>query len=585
MTRKGLKAHNYIELREPVARNTSYKLAGAEGFKSQPNSQGLLLYSITNFFHNKNSKTNYSMIEQMKTLLKVFFLISLCTNCFAQGYKKTIKNSSGSYDYTKIKIDESNGKIIILSFTSFSILDFSANLISEKSFTRNVGWSIFGPSFPISTNMFVYSNGEFFGATNKPVIYLCDSTGIILWKHYYDIPGQFFSNCNNIVSTGDSNLLGVGVYNSLSSNNIIEPYFFKLNFSGNLLWAKRYIGLYSEAPVIAALSNSEYIMGMNLGSGCGTGICKIDSSGKVLWAKSYIRPRSMFYSSVIKNNTITFIGNPDTSHTVIGNVNYYSPYLFFLQVDTAGNIITAKQYGDSIHPLDKASIKATNDGGYIIITTIKVNNNTKLCIIKTDSIGNILWTRHHGGDFTNEIGLDVDIMPDSGYIALGKTDAPGAVNNYYLIKTDSLGFAGCQEYTDTIPVSTLNVTDSLITIYDSTLTVNEYTATVHDTVLPPSIINPGCNLALGINQNQSSYNKKTYSYPNPTQGRFQIKTGSTNTYMVTVTVYDTKGVQLFTKQYRNADDVKLDLTGYGKGVYSIRLTDNKTTRWSKVVVE
>ena len=519
----------------------------------------------------------------MKTIIKLFFLMLLCETCFPQStYKKVIK-TSGCYEYGKLKVDTANSKVLLLSCVNFSIFDLSANLISEKYFSKDGSVAGFDKSFFVSANKFIYSYYEVFSLNLKPSLYLCDSTGVIFWKHYHDIPGQTFSNCNNIVCTGDSNLLGVGVHTSLSSNNTIEPYFFKLSIAGNLLWAKKYTGFYSMAPIIAAISNTEYLMGMNVGSGCGTGICKIDSSGKVLWTKSYIRPRSMFYSSVLKNNIVTLVGNPDTSHAVIGNINYYSPYLFFMQTDTAGNVLTAKQYGDSSHVLDKATIKATYDGGYIIITTLTVNNNTKLCLIKTDSSGNIQWTRHHGGDFTNEIGLDVDIMPDSGYIALGKTDAPGAVNNYYLIKTDSLGFAGCQEYTDTIPVSTLNVTDSLITIYDSTLTVNEYTASVHDTVLPPSIINPGCNLALGMNQNQGSFYNKSLAYPNPTQGKFQIKTNAT--YKLTVTVYDTKGVQLFKKQYRNAGDVNLDLTGYGKGVYSIRIVDNKTTRWSKVVVE
>ena len=523
----------------------------------------------------------------MKKLIISILLYHLNICAFAQNdFKKIIECGYCYPSYATLANDTLIGRFrIINAAMNYQKID-SLGLVS---FERNFNDSTNSPGVDYNAQCFIVngeiliSNWEYFPSASiniKTVIKL-DYNGNIIFKKKYDFPAW---QTNTLAYYSNIILSGGTQYDVPAHTEI--PYLAKLDTAGNLIWSKKLQGVSGKICFAFALNDFDYLVGLELHAGCGASLCKVDSSGHVLWSKSYMRPVGKFYSYNLNNNLITLIGNVDTDGT---GTNAQAVKFFFLQVDTAGAIITSKQLGDTLNsilpgfPSYTAKIKPTNDNGFIITSATKYGN--RLGLIKTDSTGNIQWTRSHGADPTLEYGSDVIQTPDGGFLALGGTltNLQG-FNKYYLVKTDSLGFTGCQETSDTIPVATLNITDSIITITDSAFTVNTYTSTVHDTIMPPAQVMDGCTL--GGWHEISVFNKsKLLSYPNPTQGQFQIKTGSTNAYMVTVTVYDTKGVQLFEKKYRNAADVKLDLTGYGKGVYSIRIVDNKTTRWSKVVVE
>lgn len=64
------------------------------------------------------------------------------------------------------------------------------------------------------------------------------------------------------------------------------------------------------------------------------------------------------------------------------------------------------------------SIKNTSDGGFIIAGSSGGYNYYDYLIIKTDSLGNVLWQTIFGGPGEN-IMYDIQQTPDGGYIALG----------------------------------------------------------------------------------------------------------------------------------------------------------------------
>lgn len=86
-------------------------------------------------------------------------------------------------------------------------------------------------------------------------------------------------------------------------------------------------------------------------------------------------------------------------------------------------------------------IKATNDGGYIMIGTSNSFGcgNTDFYAVKIDSVGKHEWSKTFGGT-ENEGGFSVTQTFDHGFAFLGFTDSYGAGGyDVYLVKTDSMG--------------------------------------------------------------------------------------------------------------------------------------------------
>jgi hypothetical protein len=100
-------------------------------------------------------------------------------------------------------------------------------------------------------------------------------------------------------------------------------------------------------------------------------------------------------------------------------------------------------------------VQQTMDGGYIIgggtDSYGTYPGTPDLWLIKTDSLGNIQWTRTYGG-FGWEECYFIRQTTDGGYIAVGlQSSSPISPDDVYLIKTDSDG--------DTLWSKTFDVTD------------------------------------------------------------------------------------------------------------------------------
>src|SRR2546422_7042577 len=87
-------------------------------------------------------------------------------------------------------------------------------------------------------------------------------------------------------------------------------------------------------------------------------------------------------------------------------------------------------FGDAAY-----SVQQTADSGYIITGYSRAD----VYLIKTNSLGDTLWTRTFGGS-SSEVGLSVQQTTDGGYIIVGYTQSFGAgSSDVYLIKTNTLG--------------------------------------------------------------------------------------------------------------------------------------------------
>jgi len=85
------------------------------------------------------------------------------------------------------------------------------------------------------------------------------------------------------------------------------------------------------------------------------------------------------------------------------------------------------------------SVRQTTDRGYIVTgLTYSFRNGRQVYLIKTNALGDTLWTRTYGGtDY--DWGYSVQQTTDGGYVVAGSTESFGNGLQVYLIKTDSLG--------------------------------------------------------------------------------------------------------------------------------------------------
>ena len=99
-------------------------------------------------------------------------------------------------------------------------------------------------------------------------------------------------------------------------------------------------------------------------------------------------------------------------------------------------------FGDELRD-SFSSIIQTEDGGYVLGGSVNVepgiNTNSDFVLVRTDSEGEILWTRTYGGR-EDEDFEDMLQTPDGGFILAGRTQSFGAGSyDFYLIRTNETG--------------------------------------------------------------------------------------------------------------------------------------------------
>ncbi len=137
----------------------------------------------------------------------------------------------------------------------------------------------------------------------------------------------------------------------------------------------------------------------------------------------------------------------DSCYVICGGTMVTEPHTTVL-----GYLIKTNQQGDTLWtrayaPSEEAPtgqfycIQQTSDKGYIMIgyaLAIGPSVSDYLWLVKTDSVGDTLWTRWYGGN-ENDYGCFVRQTTDGGYIITGCTESFGGGKNLWILKTNSEG--------------------------------------------------------------------------------------------------------------------------------------------------
>lgn len=269
-----------------------------------------------------------------------------------------------------------------------------------------------------------------FGIGNQNMYLIkTDKKGDTMWtkasSHIYGGAGM------DVQLTKENNLLVSGV--TRDGNAVAQ--LMKFDIQGNIIWAK---GIVPNLGGFAAIKRVDDIKSVLFGDNIDSALSYqlrfmlIDSSGAVLATKSYGTTNSeQFTDCVVLNSGFVITGG--ISCTPWPQLSY----IFLMKLDSLGNIIWSRRYDNSpICNIYPGNLILTNDGGYVLTG----GYTSDILLMRTDSLGNLLWSKKYDsgfGDFSSKLIL----MPDNGYLIAGYSNNSNTTNKTQicLIRTNSSG--------------------------------------------------------------------------------------------------------------------------------------------------
>jgi len=163
-------------------------------------------------------------------------------------------------------------------------------------------------------------------------------------------------------------------------------------------------------------------------------LLKTNGAGDVSWSRTFGGSNADFGISV-KEVPSGFIFCGYTNTFGAGGAD-----IWLIKTGTTGAFSWSRVIGGSAD--DKSwEVNETSDGGYVIAgyTSSFGAGSHDFYLIKTDVSGNIAWARTYGGP-NSEMAYTAKQTSDGGYIIAGKTQSFGAGNtDGYIVKTNALG--------------------------------------------------------------------------------------------------------------------------------------------------
>ena len=202
-------------------------------------------------------------------------------------------------------------------------------------------------------------------------------------------------------------------------------------------WQKSYgtSGFDHECHITAANDGGYLITGTTNSPDTGTVedilVVKINSTGAIQWQKILGGSNTdTGYSSIaLADGGYIIAGATDSADGDVTVDNHGMNDLWIVKLDNSGTIVWQKTYGGSnIEFTYGDNIKATPDGGFIVVTNTESNDgdvtghhgNQDFWVVKLDSNGEMEWQKALGGSAA-DFAVSITTTPDGGYITAGHT--------------------------------------------------------------------------------------------------------------------------------------------------------------------
>jgi hypothetical protein len=305
-----------------------------------------------------------------------------------------------------------------------------------------------------STFMYIIDN------TAKIGIIKTDKNGKRKWVRFYGDSTLSAVNQDLIIHSNQIYSMAYGSI-KIGSNQYERDYFvLKTDTGGNTIWFKKFNWNYAPFPKTMVFDNANnFYVSAEILDHMGNpqfALQKIDISGNIVWSK--------IYTPQFEVDPLNMIFEPSGNLILTGRTGAINPSgwdIFLMKIDTNGNFIWAKTFGNGMtdNLNDEGYFVFKNKSGYMICAEPEsFGNVSRASLIQTDTLGNIQWMKLYGdstGSFPNGA-----LQLNSGYVIYGIKGSYGVKAPIYLMKTDMNGVTSCKWQSVTLPSYSFTLTPS-----------------------------------------------------------------------------------------------------------------------------
>jgi hypothetical protein len=510
--------------------------------------------------------------------------------------------------------------------------DFATKVVKSNNGTVVVAGTYASNAMSIGT-----TNLTNFGNYNLYVAKFSQS-GTALWAKSFGL--YQYDNCNGISSDNFGNVYFAGEYSSSSitigsivltnpSPGFPTAFVAKLDSNGSVKWAKSAISNnVSRVTCIKVDDLGQIVLGghffgstitfdsfvLTQSVSFDSFIVKYDTAGNAIWAKSIQGPNSEYIRGIstdkLGNVVVTgmYFGATILFETItLSNSTVNTFDAFLAKYDSNGNILWAKSYGSSGGDLSNAvAVDSANNiiiaghfGGTAISFGSSVLTNSGIAdifIAKHDSAGTVIWANKIGGsgdESGNFIQTDLEnnVYTGGSYnssaITFGSsTISSNGSSDMCLFKYDPSGSPVWAKGIGGSGFDGLNSVEIASNLSDIYL-FGTY-ASGQLALGSSNFNNFGGNDAVLLKFTQTISGLETNSYkalnfsifPNPNNGKFQIKTNSD----FEMNLFNDLGIKIKTMTLNQSNNHSVNMSHLPKGVYFISGIINKQTVNQKLII-
>lgn len=293
-------------------------------------------------------------------------------------------------------------------------------------------------------------------------------------------------------------------------------------------------------------------------------LVRFDAAGDTLWTKvvdpfaGNEEPREMALLSdgIIMTGSV-HIGTTDK--------------VFILKTDLSGNLLWQQEYASSGLEFGEGIVEVPSGGFYIAGTTNAIGNGgLDLLAMKVDGSGTLLWAQGFGGS-GNELGYDVDLMPDGGAIFTGSAYKADTSNfrDLVLIRTNADGDTLWTRFFGNAGAETgyeVKVDGDQIVACGKADVINS-----EDIVILRTDFNGNSTLGINAPEDQMALS----IYPNPFAQQLTLQLNSPSYQVITFRLFDMAGRSI--SQATLSQTTTFDLGTLSEGLYIASCSNSSGT--------